>query len=147
VVIAGHARAVARASERALAAGAKRVIPLAVSAPFHCSLMAPAATRLEEVLSGVELSTPRIPVFTNVDAAPVTDGPAARRALVRQVTAPVRWMDAIEAMAAAGIHTFVEVGPGSDLSGLVRRIVKGARVLGVHLPEHVDDAARELGAS
>jgi [acyl-carrier-protein] S-malonyltransferase len=147
IVIAGHAAAVRRASERALAAGARKAMPLPVSAPFHCALMAPAATRLEEVLDGVTLADPRIPVWANADVSRVTDAAAARATLVRQVTAPVRWMDTIRALHASGIRTFVEVGPGRVLAGLVRRILDDARVLTVSEPKDVDTAAGELGAA
>src|SRR5262249_29671072 len=135
IVIAGHARAVRRAGDRALAAGARKVIPLPVSAPFHCPLMAPAQRRLEEVLRGVAMRDPRSPVYGNADAAALRDAASSRSALVRQVTAPVLWMDLVRAIAASGIRTFVEVGPGKVLSGLVRRIVEGARVLNVSEPE------------
>jgi [acyl-carrier-protein] S-malonyltransferase len=147
IVIAGHAGAVRRASEKALAAGARKAIPLPVSAPFHCALMAPAAARLENVLRDVPMQAPRVPVWANADAAPVEGASAARSALVRQVTAPVRWTETIQAMTAAGIRTFVEVGPGRVLAGLVRRIDGDARVLGVSEPKDLDEAARVLGSA
>jgi len=130
IVIAGHAAAVARAVELALAAGARGAVPLAVSAPFHCPLMRPAAERLRGLLADVEFRPPRFPVYTNVDAEPVREASAARDALVRQVDAPVRWHESIHAMIASGIRTFVEVGPGRVLAGLVRRIDRQVRVLG-----------------
>jgi [acyl-carrier-protein] S-malonyltransferase len=131
IVIAGHAGAVARACERALAAGAKRAVPLQVSAPFHCALMTPAAERLAPVLAAAPFRDPAFPVYTNVDAAPVREAGAAREALVRQVASCVRWEDEVERMLADGIDTFVEFGPGKVLAGLIRRIRKDARVVSV----------------
>jgi len=128
VVIAGHAGAVRRACEAAPAAGAKRALLLPVSAPFHCALMEPAAERLATVLASVTFCDPSIPVYTNVDAAPVRRGQDARDGLVRQVASMVQWEDEIQRMADDGIDTFVEFGPGRVLAGLVRRIRKDARV-------------------
>jgi len=145
IVIAGHAGAVVRACEGAIVAGAKRAIPLQVSAPFHCALMEPAARRLEDVLAAVTFCDPAIPVYTNVDARPVREAGAARDALVRQVASPVRWDEEIARMADDGIATFVEFGPGRVLSGLVRRIRKGARVLSVPDAAGLDTALLELG--
>jgi [acyl-carrier-protein] S-malonyltransferase len=131
IVIAGHAAAVGRACAAALAAGAHRAIPLPVSAPFHCSLMEPAARRLSEVLSHVTFCDPSIPVYTNVDAAPVGSAAASRDALVRQVASSVRWEEEILTMAGDGIDTFVEFGPGRVLAGLVRRIRKDLKMFSV----------------
>jgi [acyl-carrier-protein] S-malonyltransferase len=128
VVIAGHTAAVERASAAAKQAGARKVVPLKVSAPFHSALMEPAAERLRPVLDAIEFGDPAFPVYTNVDAAPVAKGAAAREALVRQVASPVRWTECIEAMLAAGCDTFVEVGPGKVLAGLVRSIDRRATV-------------------
>jgi [acyl-carrier-protein] S-malonyltransferase len=128
IVIAGHAAAVRRACEAASAAGASRVVPLQVSAPFHCALMEPAARRLSDVLASVTFCDPAIPVYTNVDAAPVDSAGASRDALVRQVASSVRWDEEIVRMAEDGITTFVEFGPGKVLAGLVRRIRKDLRV-------------------
>jgi [acyl-carrier-protein] S-malonyltransferase len=145
VVIAGAAAAVRRAGERAVQAGARKAIPLLVSAPFHCALMEPARIRLAPVLEGIEFRDPAIPVFTNVDAAPVKSGPSARDALLRQVCSPVRWEDLVRRMAESGVDTFVEVGPGRVLAGLVRRILKDARVLGAAEPAEIEAVARETG--
>ena len=145
VVIAGHAQAVDRAVEAARQAEARRAVPLAVSAPFHCSLMRPAAEKLHPVLDEIPFSDPRIPVYTNVDAAPVTRSGASRNALERQVDSPVRWRELAEAMAAEGYDAFVEVGPGTVLSGLMRRVAKGVPVLSVSDPQGVEKAAKELG--
>jgi [acyl-carrier-protein] S-malonyltransferase len=144
VVIAGHAEAVRRASERARGAGGKSVA-LPVSAPFHCSLMREAAARLEPVLAAVTFRDPSLPVYTNVDAEPVRTAAAARSALVRQVDSPVRWAESIERMLADGIEAFVEVGPGRVLAGLVRGVRRGVPVLSAADPDGVDQVARELG--
>jgi [acyl-carrier-protein] S-malonyltransferase len=146
VVIAGHAAAVERAMSAAKEAGAKRAVPLKVSAPFHCALMQPAAEQLRPVLEQSEFHDPEVPVYCNVDAAPVGSGEAAREALVRQVVAPVRWHELIEAMLSDGIETFVEVGPGKVLAGLVRAIRKGVRVLPAGDPAGVEAVAAELGS-
>jgi [acyl-carrier-protein] S-malonyltransferase len=145
VVIAGHAAAVKRACEAAPAAGAKRAVLLQVSAPFHCALMEPAAARLAPVLDAVAFCAPAIPVYTNVDGAPVRTEGAARDALVRQVASMVRWEEEIQKMADDGIDTFVEFGPGRVLSGLVRRIRKDVRVLSVPDAQGLAAALQELG--
>jgi [acyl-carrier-protein] S-malonyltransferase len=143
-VIAGHAGAVARACEAAIVAGAKRAVPLQVSAPFHCALMEPAAERLAAVLASVRFCDPSIPVYTNVDAAPVRSAAASRQALVRQVASSVRWEEEVLRMADDGIETFVEFGPGRVLAGLVRRICKAARVLSVPDAAGLDAALHAL---
>ncbi|MGH9257839.1 MAG: ACP S-malonyltransferase, partial [Vicinamibacterales bacterium] len=112
VVIAGAAAAVQRAAARAKALGAKRAVPLAVSAPFHCALMKPAGDRLEPELRALTVRDPRVPIVANVDAEPKHDGPAAIDALVRQVSAPVLWEAIVRRLASAGVTTYVEVGPG-----------------------------------
>jgi [acyl-carrier-protein] S-malonyltransferase len=131
VVIAGHAAAVERAMLLARTRGAKRALPLPVSAPFHCALMTPAGERLREVLDGISISPLRVPVVTNVEATPNSDAYKVKALLVTQVSAPVRWENSVETMAALGVDRFVEIGPGKVLSGLVKRIVKGAVVQGV----------------
>jgi [acyl-carrier-protein] S-malonyltransferase len=146
IVIAGHAGAVARACEGALAAGAKRAVPLQVSAPFHCALMEGAAARLAAVLERVPFSDPAIPVYTNVDAAPVRDGRHARESLVRQVASCVRWEDEVERMLADGIDTFLEFGPGKVLAGLIRRIRKDAVVMSVSDVAGLDDVLAAVEA-
>jgi len=138
VAIAGHAAAVARASDRAKALGARRVVPLTVSAPFHCALMKPAQDRLEPELRTVATCRPRVPVVANVDAELKRDAGAAIDALVRQVTATVRWQDVVERLAAEGVSTFIEVGPGTVLAGLVKRIRKEARVVSFSSPDHLE---------
>jgi [acyl-carrier-protein] S-malonyltransferase len=129
IVIAGTAAAVRRASERVKALGAKRVVPLAVSAPFHCALMKPAETRLEPQLRGLQTRTPRVPVVANVDAEPKRNAADAVDALVRQVSAPVQWEAVVRRLASEGVTTYVEVGPGTVLGGLVKKIHKDARIM------------------
>lgn len=124
-VIAGHKAAVERAAELAKAKGAKRALMLPVSAPFHCSLMQPAAEALRVRLAELILAAPRIPVINNVDVAQVADAAAIRDALVRQAASPVRWVDTMHAMQAVGVTHVFECGPGKVLSGLVKRCVEG----------------------
>jgi [acyl-carrier-protein] S-malonyltransferase len=130
IVIAGSAEGVRLAGE-ALTAEKARVMALPVSAPFHSSLMRPAEQRLAPVLASVAFSDPRVPVYVNVDAAPVTAGGAARDALVRQVSRAVRWDEAVAAMIADGVGLFVEIGPGKVLTGLLKRIDKNATAISV----------------
>jgi [acyl-carrier-protein] S-malonyltransferase len=137
IVIAGASSAVARAGERAKALGAKRVIPLRVSAPFHCALMNRAGERLTPELRAVPSHDPGIPVVANVDAQPRRTAAAAIDALIAQVSSPVRWEDTVKFLASAGVGTYVEVGPGTVLSGLVRKIHKNATVVNVQAPEDV----------
>lgn len=120
-VIAGHKAAVERAAEAAKAKGAKRAIMLPVSAPFHCSLMLPAAEKLRARLAQVSFSAPQIPVLNNVDVARLTDPAAIKDALVRQAASPVRWVETMQAVQMAGITHVVECGPGKVLSGLAKR--------------------------
>jgi [acyl-carrier-protein] S-malonyltransferase len=127
IVIAGHATAVNRAMDLAKAAGAKRALPLPVSAPFHSALMEPAAKRLEEVLTEVAIKAFSCPVVGNVEAKAYNSGAQVKPLLVRQVCAPVRWDESVAEMARLGVDSFVEIGPGKVLSGLVKRIVKGTR--------------------
>ena len=135
VVIAGAAPAVARAIERAKAAGAKRAIPLHVSAPFHCALMKPAEERLAPELRAVSAANPRVPVIANVDAEPKTDAASAIEALVRQVSAPVRWEQVMKRLVVEGATTFVEVGPGTVLCGLGKKLARDATFANLETPE------------
>lgn len=121
-VIAGHASAIGRACEACTARGAKRAIPLAVSAPFHCALMAPARERLEPLLREVALMDARLPVVTNADARPETSAEELRGALARQIDGPVRWVESVRRLASDGVDRILEIGPGKVLSGLVKRI-------------------------
>lgn len=131
VVIAGHAAAVTRAGECAKALGAKRAIPLAVSAPFHCPLMKPAEERLAPELRALDARDPRIPVVANVDAEPKRDRRSAIEALIRQVSSPVRWEDVVRRLIADGARTFVELGPGTVLAGLIKKIDRSVTVMSV----------------
>jgi [acyl-carrier-protein] S-malonyltransferase len=146
VVIAGHSAAVDRASERCKAAGARRVVRLAVSAPFHCALMEPARDRLAPELEAIEFRDPAVPVVNNVDARVVRDAASCRDGLVRQVSGAVRWQESVELLAREGVTTFVEVGPGTVLGGLVKKISRGARILNVDSPESLEAAVAALGA-
>jgi [acyl-carrier-protein] S-malonyltransferase len=127
IVIAGHREAVERAAALAQQNGAKRIVPMAVSAPFHCALMAPAAERLRQVLSPVSVSPLHCPVISNVDARACTDAGRVKDLLVRQVVSPVRWQECVEELAHLGCRTAIEVGPGRVLRGLVRRIAPDIR--------------------
>lgn len=146
VVIAGAAAAVGRAGDRAKALGARRVRALPVSAPFHCALMRPAQERLERDLRALVVSDPDVPVVANLDAEPKRGAADAISALVAQVTAPVRWEQVVRRLASEGVDTYVEVGPGAVLSGLIRRIDRGARLLSVGDPDGVDRAVAALAA-
>ena len=139
-VIAGHTSAVERASAKLKEAGAKRVVPLAVSAPFHCALMEPVKPRLAEVLARCSISVPRVPVVTNVEAAPNADVSRVVPTLLAQVSAPVRWVESVRALAAAGVTRVVELGPGKVLGGLVKRISKDIEVLNVEDPASLEKA-------
>ncbi len=130
-VIAGHAEAVAAASELCRQRGARKVVPLPVSAPFHCSLMQPAADRLLPKLDALDISDPRFPVVTNVDARPATNSGEIRTALARQVSSAVRWVESVEKIAAMGATSALELGPGAVLAGLVKRIRKEISVMSI----------------
>jgi [acyl-carrier-protein] S-malonyltransferase len=143
VVIAGAAAAVGRAGERAKALGARRIVPLTVSAPFHCALMTPAQERLAPELRALATRTPSVPIVANVDAEPKRDARDAIEALVAQVSAPVRWDAVVARLASEGVTTYVEVGPGTVLSGLVRKIQRDATVVSFG---HPDDLAAVAGA-
>lgn len=138
-VIAGSKAAVDKACELLKASGAKRALPLPVSAPFHSSLMKPAADRLREQLAGIEFSTPQIPVINNVDVAVETDPTRIRDALYRQAFGPVRWVECVQAIKAQGLTTLVECGPGKVLAGLAKRI--DPELIGIPLLDPVSLAA------
>jgi [acyl-carrier-protein] S-malonyltransferase len=122
IVISGHQKAVERAADLAKQRGAKRAVMLVVSAPFHCALMQPAQERLEKDLQELPFSNPEIPVISNIDAAPKTTAEGSRQALVRQVTGAVQWAKSVHTLIGLGVGTFVEVGPGKVLTGLIRQI-------------------------
>jgi [acyl-carrier-protein] S-malonyltransferase len=146
VVIAGHAAAVERASTLCKANGAKRAVPLPVSAPFHCALMQPAQDRLAPELAALSFSDPVTPLVNNVDAEVVRDGAVCRAGLVRQVSGAVRWQESVERFVREGVTTFVEVGPGHVLGGLVKKIAKEARVLHVNDPGSLEATVAALQA-
>ncbi|KLK90214.1 ACP S-malonyltransferase [Microvirga vignae] len=137
VVVSGHKAAVERAVAIAQEKGAKRAVMLAVSAPFHCALMQPAADAMREALAGVTVNAPAVPVVANVEAAPITDPAAIKDALVRQVTGTVRWRECVAYMAAQGVESFYEVGSGKVLTGLVKRIAAGTTSSSIGTPEDV----------
>jgi [acyl-carrier-protein] S-malonyltransferase len=130
-VISGSAAAVKRAVEIASQSGAKRAVVLAVSAPFHCALMMPAQEKLEKDLHAIKFAELQMPLVTNVDADDITKGDEARSALVRQVTMPVRWEESMRTLLDDGVNTFVEVGPGKVLTGLMRQIERSVTTLNV----------------
>lgn len=145
VVIAGSAAAVARAMERAIAVGAKRAVPLALSVPAHSTLMAPAAMRLADRLKSVSLRVPEIPVVHNATAGTTTTPQEIREVLVRQIASPVRWVETIQKMAAVGAEVFVECGPGRVLTGLNKRIVSGRECLAINDSQSLNAANSKLG--
>jgi len=144
VVIAGHQEAVERAVTLAKESGAKRAIMLQVSAPFHCTLLKPAEERLGPELDACAFADPQIPVVTNVDAQPAMTAAAARDALKRQVSRPVRWQESVQWMLGEGVNTFVELGPGKILSGLVRAADKSALTFNVEDEKSLENAFNGL---
>lgn len=146
-VIAGTRAAVDAACERLKAAGAKRTLPLAVSAPFHSSLMKPAAERLRERLAQVPIGTPRIPVINNIDVAAPADPAAIRDALVRQAFGPVRWVELVQALRARGVTHVFECGPGKVLTGLTRRIDPALAAAAISDPTGLEHARALLAAA
>ena len=144
VVLSGHKGAVERAVEIAAERGARRAIMLPVSAPFHCSLMAPAAEVMAEALAGVAMSPPSLALVTNVTAAPVEDPEAIRGLLVEQVTAMVRWRELVLRMKQEGTETLVELGAGKFLSGLIRRIDRDLQVANAGTPDEIEALGKIL---
>lgn len=143
-VIAGSKAAVDKACEVLKASGAKRALPLPVSAPFHSSLMKPAADRLRERLAGTPVLPPQIPVLNNIDVLAETDPDRIRDALVRQAFGPVRWVECVRAMHALGVATMVECGPGKVLAGMVKRIDPGLSGLALYDPASLADVKGAL---
>ncbi len=144
-VIAGHVKAVERAGELLKAAGAKRVLPLPVSAPFHCALMQPVVPRLSDVLTAFR--NPLVPVVSNVEAAPNGEGARVKELLLRQVTGSVRWIESVQAMEKAGVTRMIELGPGRVLCGLVKRISKSIECFNVEDPASLDKTLAALGGA
>jgi [acyl-carrier-protein] S-malonyltransferase len=146
-VISGHAEAVKRAVEIASQLGAKRAVILPVSAPFHCALMMPAQEKLEKDLRKTEFSALRVPLVTNVDADTEISGDEARDALIRQVTMPVRWEESVRELIDEGVNTFVEVGPGRVLTGLLRQIERSVGTLNVEDEKSLATTVEKLAHS
>ncbi len=146
-VIAGDAGAVAAAGDKLKEAGAKRVLPLPVSAPFHCALMAPVKPRLEAVLGAIAWRQPAVPVVSNVEAKANRETARVVPLLLEQVTAPVRWVECVEELVRLGVTRMVEVGPGRVLSGLVRRIARGVEVHNVEDRASLEKTLAALGGA
>jgi [acyl-carrier-protein] S-malonyltransferase len=144
VVLSGHKSAIDRVPEVGKAHGLRRAIPLPVSAPFHCSLLKPAADAMAEALAKIEIKAPVVPVVANVLAAPISDPDDIRRRLVEQVTGTVRWRECVLAMAAAGVTDLYEIGTGKVLSGLAGRIDKSLNATPVGTPADIDAVATQL---
>ncbi|AEV37226.1 acyl-carrier-protein S-malonyltransferase [Pseudovibrio sp. FO-BEG1] len=144
VVVSGHKAAVERACEIAKGKGARRAVLLPVSAPFHCSLMQPAADAMAKALAEVEIKAPAVPLVANVLAAPITDPEEIRTRLVEQVTGTVRWRESVSWMADNGVTTLVEIGTGKVLTGMVRRIVKSLEGVAVNTAEDIDALVARL---
>jgi [acyl-carrier-protein] S-malonyltransferase len=147
VVIAGHKAAVEKACELAKAKGAKRALPLPVSAPFHSSLLQSASDRLREYLASVEVKVPQIPLVNNVDVAIVSEPAAIKDALVRQAAGAVRWVECVQAMAKSGVTHVVECGPGKVLAGLTKRIDGNLVGAAITDPASLDETLKLLSAS
>ncbi|GAB7259764.1 MULTISPECIES: ACP S-malonyltransferase [Dickeya] len=143
VVIAGNKEAVERAGAACKAAGAKRALPLPVSVPSHCALMEPAAHKLAQALEAVTFNAPQIPVVNNVDVRAESAPQAIRSALVRQLHNPVRWTECVEYIAAQGVSTLVEIGPGKVLTGLTKRIVDGLTATAINDPASLSAALEQ----
>jgi [acyl-carrier-protein] S-malonyltransferase len=146
VVIAGHKAAVEKACEVAKAKGAKRALPLPVSAPFHSSLLKPASDQLREYLASVEVQVPTIPVINNVDVAMVAEPAAIKDALVRQAAGAVRWVECVQAMAGQGVTHVIECGPGKVLVGLTKRIDSNLVGASIVDPASLDEALKLVAA-
>jgi [acyl-carrier-protein] S-malonyltransferase len=147
-VLAGHKGAIDRAVALARERGARKATVLAVSAPFHSPLMRPAREGMAGLLAATTFRDPRVPVVCNVDAVPVTTGEATRDALIRQIDSPVRWVESVEHMSTQlGVDTYIEVGPGTVLAGLIRRIVPGVRVGGAADPDQLAKLLAMLAAT
>ena len=147
VVVSGHRSAVERAIELAKARGARRALLLSVSAPFHCTLMQPAAEVMAEALEAVEMQPPMVPLVANVTAGPLKDPEAIRASLVRQVTGTVRWRECVSFMAEGGVSLFAELGSGKVLSGLAKRIAPDAAAVAAGTPEEIAVLAGRISAS
>lgn len=139
IVISGHAGAVSRAVENALERGAKKAVMLAVSAPFHCSLMKPAAEKLKEALQDIPVYDIHVPVISNADARPYPSKEEIKNLLVKQVNHPVRWEESMRDMVAKGVKMVIEIGPGKVLTGLMRRIAREVKTFNLEDPNGLKD--------
>jgi [acyl-carrier-protein] S-malonyltransferase len=144
IVIAGERSAVEEAIKLCDAAGAKKTVSLAVSVPSHCRLMEPASERLAEVLDKIPFGVPEIPVVNNADAAFLHDGESIKSSLIRQLSYPLLWEDSVKAIADSGVTTFIEVGPGKVLSGLIKRIVNGVEIFNVEDMKSLENTVSSL---
>lgn len=144
VVVSGHKDAVNAIVEQAIAKGARKAVPLPVSAPFHCTLMAPAAQKMAQALADTDIRPPSVPVVANVTASAITDPSDIRRLLVDQITHMVRWRESVEWMSAQGVDEMVEIGAGKVLCGLVRRINRDVATSAVGTPEQIEEIVKTL---
>ena len=144
VVLSGEKQAVELAVEKARELGVRKAVLLSVSAPFHCGLMAPAATAMAEALADINIAAPIVPIVNNVNAEPITDPKQLKVDLITQVTGRVRWRESIEWMAKDGIESFAEPGTGKVLTGMLRRIVKGVSGTAINSPEALEKFAESL---
>ncbi|MDA8352682.1 MAG: ACP S-malonyltransferase [Firmicutes bacterium] len=145
LVISGEADAVKAAGEKMMTAGARRVISLSVSGPFHSSLMKPAADRMEDVLGQLDMRDAAVPIVTNVFARPEWVADKLRHALVEQISSPVLWEDSVRRMVDEGVDTFVEIGPGNVLTGLIRKIQRGVTAVSVRDEESLRNLLEKMG--
>jgi len=146
IVIAGNRKNVLAAIELYKEKGGRRAVELPVSAPFHCSLMEPAARRMEEVLGDIQIDSPKTVLINNAKASPLSDAGQIVESLISQVTSPVLWDDSVRAMISSGVTSFLEVGPGKILTGLTKRIDKQATAQTFGTPEELDSALALLGS-
>jgi [acyl-carrier-protein] S-malonyltransferase len=146
IVIAGEKDAVEEAMKLAKEAGAKRAVPLAVSVPSHCELMAEASRRLGELMDGIEFRNPEIPLVNNADAKPLSNAQEIKESLVRQLNSPLLWEESVKTISDSGVDIFVEVGPGKILSGLIKRIVPAAKVFNIEDMKSLEETASQLSA-
>lgn len=144
IVITGEEQAVAKTSEKLIELGARRIVPLKVSGPFHSAMLAGAGEKLAEVLQSVTVGEPKIPYATNVTAEYVTQASQVKELLVRQVSSSVKWQQCVEKMIADGVDTFVEIGPGKTLSGFMRKISRDVKMLNIQTVEDFERAVKIL---
>lgn len=144
IVITGKAEVVAKAGEKLKEAGARRVLPLNVSGPFHSPMLLEAGEKLSQVLENIEIGNLQIPYLSNVTGAPVTESSQIRELLVRQISSPVRWQQSVEEMLREGVDTFVEIGPGKTLSGFVKKIRRQAKVYSIQTVQDMEQVLLQI---